>query len=104
VDGSGHPKLDRHTVCIKRQWCGNTGKKDNCVVSVRTGYTVGDFQCLLDSDLYLPQSWADNPEHCKQANIRVFAWTFDEWYGRDGTFLDGLHNLGQNYVAEAPTD
>jgi len=43
---------------VKRQWCGNTGKLDNCVVSVHTGYVVGDFQCLLDGDVYLPEEWA----------------------------------------------
>jgi len=50
VDDSGHPKKGSHTACVQRQWCGNTGKRDNCVVSVHTGYTVGDFRCLLDSD------------------------------------------------------
>jgi SRSO17 transposase len=39
-----------------------------------------------------------------QNGIRVFAWTFDEWYGRDGEFLDGLEARGQNYVAEVPSD
>ncbi|HUU53151.1 MAG TPA: IS701 family transposase [Candidatus Bathyarchaeia archaeon] len=129
VDDTGHPKKGSHTACVQRQWCGKTGKKDNCVVSVHIGYAVGDFQCLLDSDLYLPESWADDPERRKQAGIpedviyrkktdmalgqisralnngvRVFAWTFDEWYGKDGAFLDGLQGLGQNYVAEVPAN
>jgi SRSO17 transposase len=55
VDETGNPKKGRHTAAVKRQWCGNTGKIDNCVVSVHTGYTAGDFQCLLDSDVYLPE-------------------------------------------------
>jgi SRSO17 transposase len=129
VDDTGHPKKGTCTACVQRQWCGNTGKRDNCVVSVHIGYTRGDFQCLLDSDLYLPESWANDPERRKQAGIpedavyrkktdialgqishalnngiRVFAWTFDEWYGRDGAFLDGLQSLGQNYVAEVPAN
>jgi SRSO17 transposase len=129
VDDTGHPKKGTCTACVQRQWCGNTGKRDNCVVSVHIGYTRGDFQCLLDSDLYLPESWADDSERRKQAGIpddavyrkktdialgqishalnngvRVFAWTFDEWYGRDGDFLDGLQALGQNYVAEVPAN
>jgi SRSO17 transposase len=129
VDDTGNPKKGSHTACVQRQWCGNTGKRDNCVVSVHIGYTVNDFQCLLDSDLYMPESWADDPERRKEAGIpeevayrkktdialdqighslkngiRVFAWTFDEWYGRDGSFLDGLQGLGQNYVAEVPAN
>jgi SRSO17 transposase len=128
IDESGHPKKGRHTAAVKRQWCGNTGKIDNCVVSVHLGYVAGDFQCLLDSDLYLPKDWADDPVRRAAAyipdevayrkktdialaqvqralanGIRVAAWTFDEGYGRDGSFLDDLEALGQNYVAEVPS-
>lgn len=129
VDDTGHPKQGTHTACVQRQWCGNTGKTDNCVISVHTGYSSGDFQCILDSDLYLPKEWANDLERRQEAGIpedvvyrkktdialgqvarslrngiRVFAWTFDEWYGRDGGFLDGLQELGQNYVAEVPSN
>ncbi len=129
VDETGHPKKGKHTAGVKRQWCGNTGKVDNCVVSVHTGYVAGDFQCLLDSDLYLPEDWANDrprrraahipedvafrtkPEialdqirRCLDNGIRVAAWTFDELYGRDGGFLSGLDALGQTYVAEVPSD
>ncbi len=129
VDETGHPKKGKHTAGVKRQWCGNTGKVDNCVVSVHTGYVAGDFQCLLDSDVYLPEDWADDlprrraahipddvtfrtkPEialdqirRCLSHGIRVAAWTFDELYGRDGGFLSGLDALGQTYVAEVPSN
>jgi len=129
IDETGHPKKGKHTAGVKRQWCGNTGKVDNCVVSVHTGYVAGDFQCLLDSDVYLPKEWADDlprrraahipddvtfrtkPEialdqirRCLDNGIRVAAWTFDELYGRDGGFLSGLDALGQTYVAEVPCD
>jgi SRSO17 transposase len=36
--------------------------------------------------------------------VRVVAWTFDELYGRDGPFLDGLQQRGQTFVAEVPAD
>lgn len=36
--------------------------------------------------------------------IRVSAWTFDEFYGRDSKFLDGLEAIGQAFVAEIPSD
>jgi SRSO17 transposase len=129
IDETGHPKKGTHTAGVKRQWCGNTGKVDNCVVSVHTGYVVGDFQCLLDSDVYLPQEWAQDPgrrqavhipdevtfrtkpqialnqiRRCLANGIRVASWTFDELYGRDGGFLNGLDALGQTYVAEVPSD
>jgi len=129
IDETGHPKKGKHTAGVKRQWCGHTGKVDNCVVSVHTGYVTGDFQCLLDSDVYLPEDWADDlprrraayipgdvtfrtkPEialdqirRCLGNGIRVAAWTFDEFYGRDGGFLNGLDALGQTYVAEVPSN
>ncbi len=34
--------------------------------------------------------------------VRVSAWTFDELYGRDGRFLDGVTSLGQAFVGEIP--
>lgn len=129
VDETGHPKQGRHTAAVQRQYCGASGKIDNCVMSVHIGYTAGDFQCLLDSDVYLPQQWADDmarrhaagiPDdvvyrkktdialdqirHALANGIRVSAWTFDEWYGRDGEFLDTLESLGQNYIAEVPAN
>jgi SRSO17 transposase len=36
--------------------------------------------------------------------VRVAAWTFDELYGRDGKFLNGLQQRGQTFVAEVPVD
>lgn len=129
VDESGNPKKGSHTTGVQRQWCGNIGKIDNCVVGVHIAYVAGDFQCLLDSDLYLPKEWAYDPVRRKEVGIpesivyrkktdialeqishaiangiRVFAWTFDELYGRDGDFLDGLEARGQNYVGEVPSD
>lgn len=129
IDETGNPKKGRHTAAVQRQWCGASGKIDNCVIGVHTAYVAGEFQCLLDSDLYLPADWADDPQRRQEASIpeeieyrkkttialeqvaralsngiRVAAWTFDEWYGRDGQFLDGLDALGQNYVGEIPSD
>lgn len=36
--------------------------------------------------------------------VRVRAWTFDELYGRDTAFLDGLEERKQVFVAEVPTN
>jgi SRSO17 transposase len=129
IDESGNPKKGDHTAGVQRQWCGNTGKIDNCVVAVHLGYVVDDFRCLLDSELYLPQEWANDPARRREAGIadhvvyrkktemaldqvgrairngiRFSALTFDEFYGRDSEFLDGLDTLGQDYVGEVPSD
>ncbi len=129
VDETGHPKKGSHTAAVHHQYCGNTGKQDNCVMSVHLSYVAGSFQCILDSDLYLPRKWADDPERREAVyipddvvyrkktaialaqvrraignGIRVAAWTYDEWYGRDGEFLDGLEEFGQDYVGEVPSN
>jgi SRSO17 transposase len=36
--------------------------------------------------------------------VRVSAWTFDELYGRDSKFLDGLESRRQAFVGEIPVD
>jgi SRSO17 transposase len=129
VDESAQPKKGTHTAGVQRQWCGRLGKVDNCVVGVHTSYVAGDFHVLLDSDLFLPQDWAQDAARREEAHvpeevafrtkpqialeqirralsngIRVSFWTFDELYGRDGAFLDELETLGQNYVAEVPAN
>jgi len=129
IDETGYPKQGRHTAGVKRQWCGRTGQIDNCVISVHVGYAAGDFQCILDSDVYLPENWAEDPQRRAEAHIpddvvyrkktaialgqvrralgngiRVSAWTFDEWYGHDREFLMGLEGLGQDYVGEVPSN
>lgn len=129
VDESGNPKKGRHTAGVQRQWCGRSGKIDNCVMAVHLGYVADDFECLLDSDLFLPEDWANDPQRRVEVGvphdvvfrtkpqiamaqvrralrngIRVSAWTFDETYGRGAEFLDGMDALGQNYVGEIPSD
>jgi len=129
IDESGNPKKGNETCGVYRQWCGNTGKVDNCVVGVHLGYASGDFQCLLDGDLFLPEEWAEDMERRKKTKvpedvvfrtkpeialsqvkralgngIRFWSLTFDELYGRSGPFLDGLTELGQNFVGEIPCD
>lgn len=66
VDESGTAKSGEHTVGAARQWLGSRGKVDNGVVGVHLSYSAPGFQCLLDSRLYLPQEWADDPARRKK--------------------------------------
>jgi SRSO17 transposase len=43
-------------------------------------------------------------DHTLANGIQVSAWTFDELYGRDGKFLDGLQQRQQAFVGEVPVD
>jgi SRSO17 transposase len=129
IDESGTAKSGDDTVGVGRQWLGSCGKVDNGVVGVHLSYSAPGFQCLLDSQLYLPEDWAADLKRRKKnyipddvvfrtkpqialelvdralANgVRVQAWTFDELYGRDLAFLDGLEQRRQIFVAEVPTN
>lgn len=57
IDGSEVPKQGTHSVGVARQWCGHTGKKDNCQAGVYLGYASRRGYTLLDRRLYLPASW-----------------------------------------------
>jgi SRSO17 transposase len=66
VDESGTAKSGNETVGASRQWNGNRGKVDNCVVAVHLSYSAPGFQVLLDSAVYLPEDWANDPARRKK--------------------------------------
>jgi SRSO17 transposase len=130
LDASAHPKQGDQTPGVQRQWCGQTGKLANCVVGQHLLYTDADpqnpFSCMLASDLYLPESWAQDRARCQAAGIPDtlayrakwqialaqvqqavaagirFDWlTFDEEYGGVAPFWFGLDALGQRGIGEA---
>lgn len=127
IDETSFRKKGKHTPGVQRQYCGNIGKQDNCIVTVHLGYAVDDFHCLLDGELFLPESWSKDRIRCAAAGIPKdmtyrpkteialelydravgngvhFAWlTFDEWYGAKPAFLRGLRDRSQHYVGEVP--
>src|SRR5215210_5062593 len=57
LDGSDVPKQGKHSVGVARQWCGATGKRDNCQAGVYLGYASRLGYTLLDRRLYLPPAW-----------------------------------------------
>ena len=60
IDETSVAKKGDKTAGVQRQYCGASGKTDNCVVSVHLGYATDDFSALLDGALYLPQeSWSE---------------------------------------------
>lgn len=66
VDESGVSKSGGETVGAGRQYNGNRGKIDNCVVGVHLSYSAPGFQVLLDSGVYLPADWAADPARRKK--------------------------------------
>ena len=127
LDETSDPKKGDKTPGVQRQYCGAVGKQDNCIVTVHLGYAADDFHCLLDGDLFLPQSWSNDRERCREAGIPdtmtyrpkteialelydrarsngiALEWlTFDEWYGGKPPFLRALDERGQKFVGEVP--
>jgi SRSO17 transposase len=129
VDETSCRKWGRHTPGVRRQDLGCVGKVDNGIVTVHLGVARGTFQALLDADLYLPKSWADDRPRCRDAGIPddvrhrpkwrlavdqwlraagsgvSFDWlVFDEGYGAAVPFLRFLNLVGQRFVAEVPVN
>ena len=73
IDSSGHRKQGKMTPGVQRQWCGELGKLENCVIGQHLLYTDNDtdnpFSCMLASDLYVPKSWSDDRKRCRRAHI-----------------------------------
>ena len=69
VDESGTAKSGSSTAAVARQYNGNRGKVENCTVGVHLGYSIPGFHTLLDSQLYLPEDWANDPERRKKTTF-----------------------------------
>lgn len=130
LDETSFVKKGVKTPGVQRQYCGHSGKVENCVVTVHLGYVTPDFHAMIDGDLYLPEeSWAEDRERCREARIpddvvyrpkgRIaldllrrsldegvpLRWiTADEFYGRSREFRDTLSDWGLNYVVEIPSN
>jgi SRSO17 transposase len=131
VDGSDFPKQGVHSAGVKRQYCGELGKRANCQAGVFVGYVSTTGYTLLDRRLYLPEEWvtddayAERRTQCsippestfktkpalaqemiaavvKSQCLRCRWVVADEAFGNDTGFLDGVAGLGLWYFAEVP--
>jgi len=130
IDETSFAKKGEHTAGVQHQYCGATGKVDNCVVTVHLGYLTKDFGAIVDSELFLPEkTWAHDYERRRKAGIpdelehrpkwrialellkrsiadglRMKWLTADEEYGRVGEFRHQSADMGLLYVVEVPRD
>jgi len=130
LDGSDVPKRGTHSVGVAAQWCGATGKTDNCQAGVFLGYASRRGYTLLDRQLYVPKPWftdafAARRRACRLPADRAFqtkaelaaalvegwhrrgalpaTWLVcDEWFGRHQALLDRIAAVGLRYLAEVP--
>ena len=126
-DETSDVKQGTRTPGVQRQWCGTRGKTENCIVTVHLALTRGEFHCLIDGELFLPPSWAEDRPRCREAGIPdevayrpkwrialeqydraaghglTFDWiTADEGYGGKPGFVEGLAARRQRFVVEVP--
>ena len=133
LDGSDFLKQGKGSVGVKRQYCGEVGKRANCQAGVFLGYANSLGYTLVDRRLYLPQDWVEDaafaerrrqcgvPPDIKFQTKPALGWemiravldeqtlrcrwlTCDEAFGRDTAFLDQVAGSGLWYFAEVPHD
>ena len=127
IDETSDDKKGNKTPGVQRQYLGCLGKTDNGIVTVHLCLADGPFKSIIDSDLFLPESWDQDRQRCKDAGIpndlhhrpkteialeqvrralgngvRFSFLNFDEGYGKSPGFLFGLDKLGQTYIGEVP--
>jgi SRSO17 transposase len=69
VDDTGFVKKGTHSVGVARQYCGQVGKQENCRVAVSLSVSTYHASLPIAWRLYLPESWASDPERRKEAGI-----------------------------------
>src|SRR2546425_2401761 len=131
VDGSDFPKQGVHSAGVKRQYCGELGKRANCQAGVFVGYVSPQGYTVLDRRLYVPVEWLTDdaytarrlqcgippeitfktkPELAQEMLAAVVQsqtlrcrWVVaDEAFGGNPGFLDGVAALGLWYFTEVP--
>lgn len=69
IDESGFAKQGKMSVGASRQYLGRLGKVDNGQVAVFGVLAKGRFATAIDTRLYLPKEWTDDPQRCHRAGI-----------------------------------
>ncbi len=123
VDETGFVKKGTKSAGVQRQYSGTAGRVENCQLGVFLAYASPKGRALLDRELYLPKSWTDDRDRCREAAVpdgvafatkpelaRLMlgraldagvpaAWvTADEACGKDGRLRDWLEQRRAAYV------
>ena len=69
ADETGFIKKGTRSAGVQRQYSGTAGRTENCQVGVFLAYASPRGHALIDRDLYLPQSWADDGDRRRAAGI-----------------------------------
>src|SRR5690242_15240596 len=127
VDETGFVKKGTRSAGVQRQYSGTAGRVENCQLGVFLAYASAKGRALVDRELYLPKSWTDDRDRCREAGVpddvqfasktdlaramlgRALdagvpaAWvTADEAYGKDGKFRHWLEQRRMAYAVAVP--
>lgn len=125
IDDTGFPKKGDYSVGVARQYSGTLGKVGNCQVAVSLHLATDDACMPLNFALYIPESWATDPERMKRAGLpegttfttkwqvaldlidEALSWDMvrgvivsDIFYGKINEFRQGLIDRELPYVVE----
>src|SRR5512144_801773 len=69
IDETGFLKQGKASCGVARQYTGSAGKITNCQIGVFAAYVSGHGHAFIDRQLYLPKSWASDPERRVAAHV-----------------------------------
>jgi len=123
ADETGFLKKGTRSAGVQRQYSGTAGRTENCQIGVFLAYASSHGHALIDRELYVPASWAEDRDRCREAGIPhdvefatkprlaqamlaraldagvPFAWfTADEVYGQAKYLRRWLEERGVAYV------
>jgi len=123
LDDTGFLKQGSHSVGVQRQYTGSAGKITNCQIGVSLSVATRTEHVPVDFELYLPETWTEDPARRKEAHIpdSVMFQTkpqlglamvrralddrlpkgvvlADSAYGTSSDFRRGLRDLGLEYA------
>jgi SRSO17 transposase len=129
ADETGFLKKGTKSAGVQRQYSGTAGRIENCQLGVFLTYVTSTGRALVDRELYLPVSWTDDRDRCREAgigddvsfatkpelaqrmlqrlldnNIEVGWFTADEAYGDNPGLRAWLETQQVNYVMAISCD
>jgi len=123
IDETSFPKQGEQSAGVARQYCGTTGRVENCQVGVFLSWITARGHSLIDRELYVPACWIADRQRCQNAGIPASlpfrtrpelarqmlirvreAGLYADWvvadsvYGGNAALRDWLEEQGQAYV------